>query len=110
MPRYHVIHQLTSETWQVEAAFADDARRTVGWNVGSCRVVLAPEDEWIEFKNGRVAAQVIPPAVGKGIICPDCNITMTEKSDQECWWRCPACDLMYYELENRFYCEDDLVE
>ena len=110
LPRYRVIHRETGETWEVEAPFADDARRVVGWNVGTCRVILAPDETDIEFEDSRVATQVDPPVLGKSIVCPECNITMTPKPDQELWWQCPACDLQYYEWENRFYRDDELVE
>ena len=110
MPRYRVVHLDTGETWEVEAPFADDARRVVGWRIGACQITLLRNGPFAEIPHPKIAAQLLPPQPGHGHICPDCNVTLVEKPASEYWWYCPSCDLSYHEWENRFYRDDELWE
>ena len=108
MPRYRVTHKISGETWEVEMPFSDDARRVVGWPVTDCWIVLMREGSYAEMPPPKVAVQIKPPEVGRAHICPDCNVTMMDKHDQEFLWQCPSCDLFYHEWENQFYKPDEL--
>lgn len=109
MARFRVVHKTSGETWEVETGFSEDACQVVGWKVDDCRVSLLPEGPFVEIVPPKVAVQVIPPKLGFLPICPDCNVTMIEKDSQEFWWICPSCDLIYHELENQFFKEQDLL-
>lgn len=108
MARYRVEHKRTREVWEVEADYAEAARLAVGWRLGDCLVYLWEKEPMAELKPPRVAVQVIPPRHATDQICPDCNATMYRDREQEVWWRCPACELIYHELEQRYLREEDL--
>jgi hypothetical protein len=108
MPRYQVTHKASRETWEVEAGFSEDALRAVGWNLEECQILLLREGQFAQIVPPKVAVQVIPPKTGSVPICPDCNVTLTRQDGQDFWWMCPACDLVYHELENQFFSAGDL--
>ncbi len=107
MSRYRVIHRDTGEIWEVEAPSADDARRVVGWALGTCRVILLPKGPYVSIQPPRVAVQVTPPIPGTGYICPDCRVTLA-RNENPTWWHCPSCELLYHAGEERYYREDEL--
>jgi len=110
MPRYQVVHQATGETWEIEVPLADDARDVVGWPKGVCRVLLMIDGPFVDLQPPKIAEQITPPTQGVTPVCPECNMTMMEKSSSEFWWYCPACNLRYQEWENQFYnCDDEIV-
>jgi len=103
LPRFRVIHRISGETWDVEAACEDDARIAVGWNPDICKILTIQRGPLVEFKPPKVAVQIIPPQPGSTHICPTCIVTMQEINDQDFWWQCPSCDCLYHELDNKFY-------
>ena len=108
MSRYRVIHKISGEVWEVDAPFADDARRMVGWPMGICRILLLRIGPFAELIPPKVAVQLTPPKTGSAQICPDCHVTMVEKSGQEFWWECPSCDMIYHEWDNQSFSKDEL--
>ena len=110
LARYRVVHLDTGETWEVEAPFADDARRVVGWRIGACQITLVREAPLAEIEYPKIAIQLSPPKAGHGHICPVCNVTLVEKPASEYWWHCPSCDLLYHEWEKQFYRDGEILE
>ena len=109
MPRYRVIHQLTGETWEVEAALPDEARQVVGWPEQVCWIRRRDRGPFAEIIPPKVARQITPPKPGSSPICPDCAITMVEKTKTgDFWWQCPGCDLLYHEWENQYFRADQV--
>jgi len=109
MPRYRVVHQQTSETWEVESSNADDAREIIGWPPGDCKIQRILKGPFAEIEAPKVAKQIAPPKPGSSHICPDCTITMVENFDKgELWWQCPACDMLYHEWENQYFRADQV--
>ena len=107
MPRYRVVHRDTGEIWEVEAQSADDARRVIGWELGTCRVILLSKEPFADIKPPKVAAQITPPIPGTAYICRDCNVTLS-RSENRLWWFCPSCGLLYHSEEKQYYREDEL--
>ena len=107
MPRYRVVHRDTGEIWEVEAQSGDDARRVIGWELGTCRVILLSTGPYTVIDAPKVAAQITPPIPGTGYICRDCNVTLS-RSENRLWWFCPSCELLYHSEEKQYYSEDEL--
>lgn len=107
MPRYRVVHRDSGEIWEVDAAFADDGRRLIGWELGTCRVMLLSEGPFANIEPPRVAVQITPPIPGTAYICRDCNVTLS-RSENRLWWFCPSCELLFHSVERQFYREDEL--
>jgi len=103
MPRFRVIHRFSGETWEVETSCPEDARRVLGWSEEISRVLRLRRGPFADINPPKVAVQLIPPNPGSVHICPVCNVTMLEKTDQEFWWQCPSCDRLYHEWENMLY-------
>ncbi len=108
MPRYRIIHRFTEEEWEVEAPFADDARRIVGWPIPVCKILMLRRGPFVEMAPPKVAVQVRPPKGGSVPICPDCNVSMNENLEQEFWWQCPSCGLLYHEWDNIHFRSEEL--
>lgn len=107
MAHYRVVHRDTGEIWEVESDSADDARRLIGWAIGTCRVILLVSGPYATIAPPKVAVQIRPPIPGTGYICPDCNVTLS-RAENRLWWFCPSCELLYHSEENRFYRENEL--
>lgn len=103
MPRYRVIHTSSCEEWEVDAENMRGARRVVGWPEEVSRVILLRRGPYAEIVPPKVAVQIHPPFPGSVHICPDCNVTMVEKGGEDFWWRCPSCDLLYHEWDNKIF-------
>jgi hypothetical protein len=109
MARFQVVHQVTGETWEVETASIEDARMVVGWPVDICSVIELIEGPFAKITPPQIAKQVLLPKPGSSHICPECEVSMVESDGEgEFWWRCPSCDLLYQEWENRYYKSDEL--
>ena len=107
--RFRVIHRQSGETWEVKASSADNARLAVGWSQKECKVISLIDGPFAEIQPPKIAKQIKPPQPGTSHICPDCKVSMLEEEGQgEFWWRCPSCDLLYHEWENKFYRSDEL--
>jgi hypothetical protein len=103
MARFRVIHQASCEEWEVEAENGEKARRVVGWPESLCRVLELRRGPYAAIVPPKVAAQIYPPIPGSTQVCPDCNITMMEEPGRDFWWRCPSCDLLYHEWDNKIF-------
>ena len=103
MPRFRVIHKSTSEEWEVEALKSIEAREIVGWTEEACKILKLQRGPFAEIIPPKLAIQLFPPNPGSIPICPECDVTMTEKVEQEFWWICPLCHQQYHEWENKFY-------
>ena len=109
MARYRVVHQISGETWEVEASDAENARQIIGWPLGICKIQLLEQEPFTDLEPPKVAKQIIPPHPGNSHICPECAITMIENTGRgEFWWQCPACDLLYHEWENSYFKSDQI--
>lgn len=108
MSRFRVIHSVSEEEWEVEADNEAGARCTIGWPENLCRVYLLRRGPYTVISSPKVAVQVLPPLPGKFHICPDCNVTMIEKTGEDFWWKCPSCDLVYHELDNKTFRSNDI--
>jgi hypothetical protein len=107
MPRYRVVHRDSGEIWEVLADSSDDARRLIGWELGTCRVMLLTEPPFATIEAPKVAVQIRPPIPGTAYICRDCNVTLS-RSENRLWWFCPSCELLFHSEEKRYYRENDL--
>ena len=103
MPRFRVIHKSTGEEWEVEAPSSGKAREIVGWIGNSSKVLMLQRGPFADIIPPKLAIQLFPPNPGFVPICPECDITMVEKCEQELWWVCPSCHQQYHEWENKFY-------
>ncbi len=103
MARFRVIHKFSCEEWEVESENHQEARQVVGWPETVCQVFLLLRGPYAEIPAPKVAVQLSPPLPGSFQICPDCNVTMIEKNGEDFWWRCPSCDLVYHEWENKIF-------
>jgi hypothetical protein len=103
MPRFRVIHLSSGEEWEVEAGNQVDALNSVGWTAEVCQVFQLERGPYAVIDPPKIAVQTVPPIPGRVHICPDCNVTLVEKKGDDFWLRCPSCDLLYHEWENKIY-------
>jgi hypothetical protein len=108
MPRFRVRHNSSCEEWEVEAPDQDVARQVVGWPGEVCQIFMLGRGPFAEIKPPKVAVQVSPPLEGSVHVCPDCIVTMVEKTGEDFWWQCPACDQLYHEWDNAIYRSGDV--
>jgi hypothetical protein len=109
MARYHIIHQISGETWEVNAASVEEARQIIGWPNKICKIKQLQPGEFANIEPPKLAKQITPPQPGNSHICPECAITMVENTKRgEFWWQCPTCDLFYHEWENLYYQADQV--
>jgi len=52
MPRYRVTNRATKESYEIEAPFAQDACRRLGWLIGFCHVALVREGPYSDLLQG----------------------------------------------------------
>lgn len=109
MPRFRVIHQLSGETWEVEADSAEEAYRVVGWPADVGKIFTIRRGPFATIPRPKVAVQLLPPQPGSAHICPVCNVTMVEVADRDFWWQCPSCNRWYHELENELYEDGEII-
>ena len=62
MPRYRILNLITKETAEIDADFASDAVKRLGWPEGSCRIELRPAEETSKMQIKRKGISDADPA------------------------------------------------